>query len=186
MLILPGASLISKSAFTKVGTFDDRLVGYEDDDLFARMFAAGFSSIYFKNVSVLKWRIYSNSTSHSPRMAKSRMIYFRKLVAAYPDEPRINQYWTRDVIGPRFLDELRGQFLQASRLRDLPRLDQAWSDIKEVLPVMHEQVRRRMQFIAPLIELVHRSPFGSIARELLRFGVRTRNRMARPHSRIGS
>ena len=36
--IVPSAALISRAAFESVGGFDERLVGYEDDDLFLRMF----------------------------------------------------------------------------------------------------------------------------------------------------
>lgn len=39
MFILPGASLFSKRAFEAAGRFDERLAGYEDDDLFVRMFS---------------------------------------------------------------------------------------------------------------------------------------------------
>ncbi len=42
MFILPSASLISRKAFEAVGGFDERLSGYEDDDLFLRLFRAGY------------------------------------------------------------------------------------------------------------------------------------------------
>ena len=41
----PSASLISKQAFVEVGGFDDRLAGHEDDDLFLRLFLAGYTAV---------------------------------------------------------------------------------------------------------------------------------------------
>ena len=48
MYILPGASLVEVEAFNKVGEFDERLSGYEDDDLFLRMLSAGYANVYVK------------------------------------------------------------------------------------------------------------------------------------------
>ena len=46
MFVLPSASLISRRAFRQVGGFDERLSGYEDDDLFLRLFQAGFHNVF--------------------------------------------------------------------------------------------------------------------------------------------
>lgn len=51
MFVLPGASLICKRAFEAIGGFDERLIGYEDDDLFLRMFCAGFDSEFINRTS---------------------------------------------------------------------------------------------------------------------------------------
>ena len=102
MFILPSASLVSKDAIKTVGMFDERLSGYEDDDLFTRLFSATYGSIYI-NRPVTKWRLYGSSTSFSPRMARSRMIYFKKQLELYPDDPAIDLNWSREVIGPRFM-----------------------------------------------------------------------------------
>jgi glycosyltransferase involved in cell wall biosynthesis len=45
LFILPGASLVTKEAIVKAGMFDERLSGYEDDDLFLRMFLAGYGNV---------------------------------------------------------------------------------------------------------------------------------------------
>lgn len=174
MFILPGASLFTKAAWETAGRFDERLAGYEDDDLFIRMFSAGIDSAYLKDEAVFKWRIYTDSTSYSPRMSKSRMIYFRKLLEQYPDEPRLNQRWAQDVIGPRFFRILYGEFIDASRHRDLPRLTKAWADAQEVLPVMSRHIKRRMALVSPLISAFYRGPLRSQARSLLRWAIRER------------
>jgi glycosyltransferase involved in cell wall biosynthesis len=172
MFILPGASLFTKQAFEHIGGFDERLSGYEDDDLFLRMFSAGFRSIYLQQHSVTKWRIYSGSTSYSHRMAKSRMIYFRKLIENYQDDSRLNFYWTRDAIAPRFFSNVRSEFIEGMRKHDRARMDQAWSDIQEVLPFMSKRMRRRMKLVSPLISLFCRTPFRGVTRGLLSFGGR--------------
>ena len=93
LFILPSASMVLKEAIERVGMFDERLSGYEDDDLFTRLFSATYGSAYI-NKSVTKWRMYSASTSFSSRMSKSRMIYFRKQVELFPDDPVFEVSWS--------------------------------------------------------------------------------------------
>ncbi|MFL5287983.1 MAG: glycosyltransferase family 2 protein [Rhodopila sp.] len=107
MFILPSASLVSRRAFLAVGGFDERLSGYEDDDLFLRLFQAGFDHAFLPQ-ALSKWRIYRSSCSYSPRMAVSRRIYASLLIERFPDE----QYWPRtyirDMIAPRFVRTMAG------------------------------------------------------------------------------
>jgi glycosyltransferase involved in cell wall biosynthesis len=172
MHILPGASLIAREAFDKVGRFDERLSGYEDDDLFLRIFSAGYRLHYLRKHSVLKWRLNTGSTSFSPRMARSRMIYFRKLAESYPDDRYLNANWTRDVIAPRFLTLVRHDLVEGLRLKDLPRAQQAWSDIQEIVLYMSKGVQRRMRRVAPIIERIYRIPLRKLTLRLIRYAVR--------------
>jgi GT2 family glycosyltransferase len=171
MFILPGASMFTKRAFEEAGRFDERLAGYEDDDLFVRMFSKGAVFLYLRHRAVTKWRIYTGSTSFSPRMSISRMIYFQKLLASYPDEPRLNLYWARDAIGPRFFQLVANEFIDGSRLRDLPRMTRAWSDVNEVLPVLAHRLRRRLSIAAPIIAVLSGGPFNTLARNLFRWAI---------------
>ena len=111
MFVLPSATLMRKSAFDGVDGFDERLSGFEDDDLFLRMFQAGYDNIYLDK-ALTKWRIFGGSASFSPRMALSRMIYLRKLVAAFPDNPERDRFYTRDMIVPRFFPWLVREYTQ--------------------------------------------------------------------------
>jgi glycosyltransferase involved in cell wall biosynthesis len=111
MFILPSASLISRTAFEAVGGFDERLMGYEDDDFFLRLFAAGYANVYI-NESLSQWRIHTASTSFTDRMAKSRMIYAFKLIEMFPDNRKLHRFWARDVIVPRFVRSLEGQIVR--------------------------------------------------------------------------
>lgn len=105
MFILPSASIISKKAFLAVGGFDSRLTGYEDDDLFLRLFREGYDH-HFIDKPVTVWCIHDGSTSYSIRMARSRLIYFSKLISIFSEKnsqsPGNN--FIRDIIIPRFIN----------------------------------------------------------------------------------
>lgn len=83
MYVLPSASLISRKAFDKVGGFDERLSGYEDDDLFLRLFCAGYANL-FVNEALSQWRFHSERSTHTARMSASRLLYLRKLIKDHP------------------------------------------------------------------------------------------------------
>lgn len=134
MFIVPSAAIVCRKSFINIGGFDERLSGYEDDDLFLRMFLNG-CEFRFLDEAVTKWRVYSSSTSHSINMANSRMIYFNKLVELFPDEPALNCFWTRDVIVPRFIGALYGQMFIASNLSDKSAMKTFWRDVKKILPL---------------------------------------------------
>ena len=79
MFVLPTASIISRVAFEALGGFDESLSGYEDDDLFLRMFRAGYDHVYVDQ-ALARWRIFSTSSTYSKRMASSRMTFANKLL----------------------------------------------------------------------------------------------------------
>ncbi len=170
LFILPSASLVVKDAILKVGLFDERLSGYEDDDLFVRIFWAGYRSVYL-NIPVTRWRIYGNSSSFSARMAKSRMIYFKKQMETFPDDPALNM-WSQNIISPRFMRLAFAEFVQASRDQDIPTLERAWSDVKEIARTMNRRTRQRTKFLCPVIERLSRGPLTGVARALARYAIR--------------
>jgi glycosyltransferase involved in cell wall biosynthesis len=101
MHVLPSASIIKRKAFEAVGGFDPQLMGYEDDDLFLRIFHKGYTN-YYVDRPVTVWRANGESTSYSVRMSRSRFRYFKKLVSAFPDNPDLGLSFFRDYIVPRF------------------------------------------------------------------------------------
>jgi glycosyltransferase involved in cell wall biosynthesis/SAM-dependent methyltransferase len=117
MFVLPSSSLLSRSALQKVGGFDERLCGYEDDDLFLRLFQAGYRNYYIPE-SLTQWRIHTTSTSYSPRMANSRRIYMQKLIDKFPDDRIRQRYYRRDVLVPRFLAQTLSDFRKAVESND--------------------------------------------------------------------
>jgi glycosyltransferase involved in cell wall biosynthesis len=101
MFVLPSAALISRCAFEAVHGFDEQFMGFEDDDLFLRIFRSGFSN-YFVDRPVTVWCIHTASTSFGIRMSRSRFKYFKKLAEMFPDEPLRHYYYLRDHLVPRF------------------------------------------------------------------------------------
>jgi hypothetical protein len=116
MYILPSATLIKRDTFLAIGGYDAELRGYEDDDLFLRLFLAGYTN-RFTPEAVTAWTVNISSTSFSESMARSRFIYFKKLVALFPDGSvvgtkvfgellfkRFSQQFAKDVVTSAFSD----------------------------------------------------------------------------------
>lgn len=112
MFILPSASLVSRQAFDMVGGFDEKLCGYEDDDFFLRLFRAGYANIYLDE-PLSQWRLFNGSTSYSPRMAESRMLYASKLFALFPDDLERGRFYTSSMIVPRFSKDVMADYRKA-------------------------------------------------------------------------
>lgn len=128
MFVLPSASLISREAFEAVSGFDERLCGYEDDDLFMRIFRAGYHNVYL-NRALSQWRIYPSSTSYSYRMAISRNIYTRKLLETFPDDVKRVRYYVRDLIAPRFFAAAVTEYEAALKRGDPAATKAAWEEV---------------------------------------------------------
>lgn len=135
MFVLPSASLISRKAFDSIGGFDEQFTGYEDDDLFLRLFRKGWSNV-FVDTSVTVWCIHSESTSYSVRMSRSRFKYFAKLAVQYPDDPEKVRYYFRDLLVPRFGPLIIADALKANECRSKDK-----EEIYEILEKYAAMVR---------------------------------------------
>lgn len=103
LFILPSAALIKRTAFEAVDGFDEQFTGYEDDDLFLRIFRAGYTN-YFLDKPVTAWCQHQGSTSWSIKMSRSRWRYFQKLARTFPDDTFANVFFFRECLVPRFAD----------------------------------------------------------------------------------
>ena len=101
MLILPSTCLISKGAFDSINGFDETLSGSEDDDLFLRLFRAGYAHEFFPK-ALSQQRVRHDSATFTTRSFASNHQYAQKLINAFPDEPQMIRYYRRDCIAPRF------------------------------------------------------------------------------------
>jgi glycosyltransferase involved in cell wall biosynthesis/SAM-dependent methyltransferase len=128
MFVLPSASLVSRKAFDAVGGFDERLCGYEDDDLFMRIFRTGYDNV-FLDQPLSQWRIFPGSTSYTYRMAISRAIYARKLLDMFPDDVKRVRYYARDLIVPRFFDHAMREYQAAVEAGNPDRIAERWADV---------------------------------------------------------
>jgi glycosyltransferase involved in cell wall biosynthesis len=113
MFVLPSASLIARQAFEAVGGFDEQFMGYEDDDLFLRLFRAGFTN-HFTEKAVTVWCIHTESTSYGIRMARSRLRYFKKLATSFPDDTVKERFYIRDALIPRFNHQIISEAIAAA------------------------------------------------------------------------
>jgi glycosyltransferase involved in cell wall biosynthesis len=104
MYILPSATLIKRDVFLAIGGYDIELRGYEDDDLFLRLFLAGYTN-RFTPEAVTAWTLNTSSTSFSESMARSRFIYFKKLVALFPDGSVVGTRVFGDLLFKRFAQQ---------------------------------------------------------------------------------
>lgn len=111
MFIFPSAAVVRREAFNAIGGFDERLSGYEDDDLFLRLFRAGWLNVFLPE-SLVRYRRHASSSSFSERMWISREIYAQKLLADYPDDPHLVRYYVRDIIAPRFYAAAKAEYLR--------------------------------------------------------------------------
>lgn len=113
MFIVPSATLISKAAFLAVGGFDPELRGYEDDDLFLRFFLAGYSN-RFTPEAVTVWTMNTTSTSFTESMARSRFIYFKKLLKTFPEGSVVGTYVFGQLMYKRFAFQFAGDVIESA------------------------------------------------------------------------
>lgn len=133
MFVLPSASLISRAAFEAVEGFDEQLIGYEDDDLFLRMFRAGYDNEFISE-PLSAWRIHINSSSHRPTMLRSGLIYAAKLLEQYPDDIYRSRFYTSDMVGPRFALVAIRAAIQAADRGQRTAYFQAMSALHDLAP----------------------------------------------------
>ena len=109
-MVLPSATLVRRSAFEQVGGFDPMLIGYEDDDLWIRLFRAGFTSHYVRH-SVTIFRVHAATSSTRASFRESRVRFFHKIAGLLPDAPEIRRYYVSDVLLPRLVRAALGEYL---------------------------------------------------------------------------
>jgi glycosyltransferase involved in cell wall biosynthesis len=140
IIIQPSATLISRAAFDAVGGFDERLCGYEDDDLFLRMFRAGFFNIFVPKVSSI-WRVHASSCGASDRMDDSLRYYVKKLLIEYPDDIGLGRYYTRDAIAPRYLAIWLEMYIRARRYRNHAKMREYAREARALIPYLGRPYR---------------------------------------------
>jgi len=150
MFTVPTATLINRDAFDAVGGFDERLIGYEDDDLFLRMFRQGYDNVYLP-AALAKWRVFPGSTSHSAHMRQSRMTYLRKLLATFPPDDAVGTIYWRQLLTPRFFPMLLNEYRRALRTGNKAALRVAVDDLMVLVPYLRQRSRILLRAVLPVM-----------------------------------
>ncbi|WP_185981922.1 glycosyltransferase family A protein [Skermania sp. ID1734] len=152
MYILPSASLIGRQAFETVGGFDEKLVGYEDDDLFLRLFLHGYENVFIDE-SLSKWRIHAGSSAHSPRMARSRLVYFEKLLGRIgPDmTDHHGRFLIGDLVAPRMLRHIGSDYVRAVKAGDRTAAEQSRRDMAVVAAHLTNERKIALRTLTPVL-----------------------------------
>ena len=99
------------------------------------------------------------------------MIYFKKQLELFPDDPVFEISWSRDVIGPRFMLLAHNDFVKATRSRDLTNIERAWADVEGIAPIMKTRTGRRVRRLSPLIRLLYQNRLYRRARRLAQYAI---------------
>jgi glycosyltransferase involved in cell wall biosynthesis len=175
IIIQPSATLISRAAFEAVGGFDERLCGYEDDDLFLRIFRACYDNVYIP-YSTAGWRIHATSRGTSDRHDNSLRFYIRKLLHEFPDDLLRGNYYARDMIAPRFIKTWIVMYIRAMRYKNHAKMREYIDDALALLPILRFRRRIFYALVLPLLRFPSLGPLvifaGYVARRALSLVVR--------------
>lgn len=160
MFVLPSATIVSRAAFDAVGGFDPQFMGFEDDDLFLRIFRKGYSN-HFLDRAVTVWCIHTESTSFGIRMIRSRYRFFKKLAQTFPDEPLRGRFYLRDYLMPRFGKLFVDHAIQAIKLDNEYR-GEMFEHLDDYASIVlgnpHVGVRAKIKLRITRFMLAHSSP----------------------------
>ncbi len=137
LMVLPSASALRRSAFEAVGGFDERLSGYEDDDLFVRFFRHGFTHAFVDRATV-RFRVHATGSSGTRRFIASRRVFADKLAAMLPDDPRMLRFYVRDHLAPRFFVTTLDDYVRACSARQ-------WPEAQAALDALNHFARQRQR-----------------------------------------
>lgn len=159
--ILPGTMLINRHLFLKIGGFNRKLSGYEDDELSIRLFNEG--KIIFIEEPLIQWRIYPESYSYTARMDESRSLFFAILCDLYPNDIQQDKWWVRDIIAPRFQREWAASLRRAIKIANKYQARKAKDGLRQVLP----HLSKRKKFYTMLL-LALPSTITGVSLDILR------------------
>jgi GT2 family glycosyltransferase len=152
VIIQPSATLISRAAFQAVGGFDERMCGYEDDDLFLRIFRESFDNVFIEHPTS-QWRIHDSSCGASDRMDESLRYYIGKLLRSYPDDKWRGHYYARDAIAPRFINTWIQMYIRAGRYKNRAKMNEYINEAMALVPLLRWRRRIFYSVVLPLMRV---------------------------------
>ena len=162
IFVMPGLMTIKKSAFEQVAGFDENLSGYEDDDLFLRLFEN--FKVFYLPVPTLRWRLYGDNYSFSHRMVTSRIFFWKKLLKNYTNQGA--DRFRAHTISLRFFWQFMGQ----SKVQYEAGSELCWSSMggaREIVPSLPLLQRALFSFVFLFPDRVV-LPFLMRGREIVR------------------
>lgn len=146
LMVIPSASMLRKEALVGVGGFYEELSGYEDDELFVRIFRAGWNHV-FVDKPLTRFRVHGSdsSSSSSWRFLDSRMTYLDRLIESVIDDDRLNRYWVRDLVLPRFFVTTVDDYSRALSRMEWEQAERAAEAAKRMASMMPPRLRRRIE-----------------------------------------
>jgi len=164
LMIVPSATLMKASVFHAVGGFDEQLSGYEDDDLFIRLFRRRWVGAYLPDSTAL-FRTHSASSSMTLSFGASRLRFLDKLVADVPNNVRLNRYYVRDLVVPRLFHATINEYLTCVANGEMDRAAML-AEIAGAIAA-RAKVRRRRRFALLVIRRPRLFRRAMAARRLL-------------------
>ncbi|MBJ7609563.1 MAG: glycosyltransferase family 2 protein [Candidatus Dormibacteraeota bacterium] len=149
VMAIPSASLMRKAALLDVGGFDEALSGYEDDDLFVRMFRADWRHIFVPK-SLTRFRVHGHASETTPsssmdrRFLESRMRYLEKLTDTVGDDYRLNRFWVRDLVLPRFFVTTVDDYSKALTRADWAHARRSAEATRQIAAMLPPRLKRRV------------------------------------------
>ncbi len=172
IMALPSASLLRRSALIQVRGFDRRLSGYEDDELYLRLYRRGYT-MTVQPRSRIRYRTHAANASSSVAFLRSRLVYLRVLTEQYPASS--GRAGAAEVAAERLLRSTTAEYFTAlvARDDDLARTV-SWAT-ERIIPLAHgvswyHQLGLRVMRNPPLMRLGLRiagSLPGPVRRRLL-------------------
>jgi hypothetical protein len=118
--MLPSSSLIRKEAFEQAEGFDPQFRGYEDDDLFFRIFVAGWSFTYDPE-ALINYRIHPDNSSRGLSFPQSRIRFYRKYRDFFSKDHDYFEKFYRGQLVPRMVSAA----IQDAAIADRDGFDEA-------------------------------------------------------------
>jgi glycosyltransferase involved in cell wall biosynthesis len=158
IMILPSSMMLHRDNILKLGGFDERFVGFEDDDLVIRCALAGLETFYLHE-SLTVWTLNPDSASFSPRMSQSRWQFFMKLLETFRAH---EENLIGEVIAPRFVRSFIGEYL-FSLSRSPEEISAAHARIGNALAELRKTDRQIPSTLTVTATLVASTPRGVLA-----------------------
>ncbi len=142
LFVLPSASVIRRRTVVEANGFDPLLNGYEDDDLFVKVYRKGWGHS-FDPSSTVRYRVHVRGASSTPALLRSRLTFLETLLSAIPDDHGLDFYHSHDVIIPRFYGATLHDYTDALAFRDWGRAITAVAALNEISRKLNRLTWRR-------------------------------------------